>query len=168
MNPDIKLPPLLFGGTGYESANQDMPDTLPERYEMGTLNIAGVAGLNAALKWILDMKPNTLFEHECQKRARLLEILEEYEMIKVVGNANGQKYVGIVSCIIEGLSSDSAGTVLSQRNIAVRTGLHCAPAAHQFMGTYPAGTIRFSIGAFTSEQDFVDLKEALDYITENV
>lgn len=64
MKPDFELPPTLFGGTGYDSANQDMPASLPEKYEMGTLNIAGVAGLNAALKWIISQGAEKLYSEE--------------------------------------------------------------------------------------------------------
>ena len=95
-------------------------------------------------------------------------LLEEYEFIKIVGNNPECNYVGIVSCLIDGISSDSAGSIFDQQGIALRTGLHCAPLAHQFLGTYPAGTIRFSVSCFTTEKDFEDLREALDYIEENL
>lgn len=68
MKPEIQLPAVLFGGTGYDSANQDMPDSLPERYEMGTSNIAGIAGLNAALQWSQEIGLQIIFEHEQQNR----------------------------------------------------------------------------------------------------
>ena len=77
-------------------------------------------------------------------------------------------YVGIVSCLIDGISSDSAGSIFSEKGISVRTGLECAPLAHQFMGTYPAGTIRFSVGYFTTDEDFSRLQDTLDYIEENI
>ena len=141
MKPEIKLPAVIFGGTGYESANQDMPLSLPERYEMGTMNLIGVAGLHAALKWINDISISSLREKESQNRQRLLEILDDYWFIKVVGNFPKNEYVGIVSCLIDGISSDSAGKIFDKVGIAVRTGLQCAPLAHEFAGTYPAGTI---------------------------
>ena len=149
MKPDFELPPTLFGGTGYDSANQDMPASLPEKYEMGTLNIAGVAGLNAALKWIISQGAEKLYSEEKKRRARLLSILSEYDFVKVIGNSDGGRYVGIVSCLIDGISSDSGGSIFAERGIAVRTGLQCAPKAHQFLGTYPAGTVRFSVNALT-------------------
>ena len=167
MKPEIKLPAVIFGGTGYESANQDMPLSLPERYEMGTMNLIGVAGLHAALKWINDISISSLREKEAQNRQRLLEILDNYWFIKVVGNFPKNEYVGIVSCLIDGISSDSAGKLFDEAGIAVRTGLQCAPLAHEFAGTYPAGTIRFSVSYFTTEQDFQGLISALDYIEEN-
>lgn len=168
MKPEINLPAVIFGGTGYESANQDMPQSLPERFEMGTLNISGVAGLNAALRWIDEMTVERLYEQESRKREQLIELLTKYNFIRIVGNEKTKKYVGIVSCLIEGISSDSAGTIFNEQGIAVRTGLQCAPLAHKFLGTYPAGTIRFSVNSFTSEEDFNELKRAMDYIEENM
>ena len=168
MKPEIDLPAVLFGGTGYDSSNQEMPDSLPEKYEMGTLNIAGVAGLNAALKWITEQTISQLFKEEEKRRQQLLSLLEDYSIIKTVGNIEGRQYVGIVSCLIDGISSDSAGNVFSGLGISVRTGLQCAPKAHKFLGTYPAGTIRFSVNALTNDEDFEDLKYALDDIEMNL
>lgn len=168
MEPSIKLPAVLFGGTGYESANQDMPESIPEKYELGTLNIVGIAGLNASLKWIQEKTMEALAQKEKENREKLLEILSNYDFIRIVGNYKNHEYVGIVSCLIEGISSDSAGNIFDRQGIAVRTGLHCAPLAHKFMGTYPAGTIRFSVNYFTSEEDFEQLIEALDFIEENL
>ncbi len=168
MSPEIKLPAVIFGGTGYESANQDMPDSIPEKYEMGTLNISGVAGLNAALDWIQRTTIAELKNIEANNRQKLIDLLEGYEFIHIVGNEPEREYVGIVSCLIDDISSDSAGNVFNQQGIALRTGLHCAPLAHQFIGTYPAGTIRISVNYFTSEKDFEELRKALDYIEKNL
>ena len=168
MKPGFELPTVLFGGTGYDSANQDMPSSLPEKYEMGTLNISGIAGLNAALKWIKGQSIAKLYSDELDHRKKLLDLLKRYDFIKVIGNAEGCKYVGIVSCLLEGISSDSAGSVFSERGISVRTGLQCAPRAHQFLGTYPAGTIRFSVSALTRSNDFDELENALDDIQLNL
>lgn len=168
MKPEINLPSVIYGGTGYESANQNMPISLPERFEMGTMNISGIAGLNAALKWINEVSISSLREKETRNRQRLLGILEDYWFIKVIGNYPQNNYVGIVSCVIDGISSDSAGQIFDKAGIAVRTGLQCAPSAHEFMQTYPAGTIRFSVSYFTTEQDFQELVQALDHIEANL
>jgi selenocysteine lyase/cysteine desulfurase len=168
MNPEIKLPPVLFGGTGFESANQNQPESLPERFEIGTLNILGIAGLNAALKWSIELGIQTLSEKESENRKRLLALLSNYDWIKIIGNEDGNEYVGIVSCLIEGISSDSAETIFNDRGIAVRTGLQCAPLAHKFMRTYPSGTVRFSVCYFTSEKELSELKDALDDIEEEM
>ncbi|MBO4888561.1 MAG: aminotransferase class V-fold PLP-dependent enzyme [Firmicutes bacterium] len=168
MKPTANLLPVIFGGTGYDSANQNMPDSLPEKYEMGTFNILGVSGLNAALKWIKERTVNQLYKEENDHREKLLQLLYEYPFLSVIGNIQGRKYVGIVSCRIDGISSDSAGSIFAENGIAVRTGLQCAPKAHKFLGTFPEGTIRFSVNCFTSENDFVELRNVLSYIQENL
>jgi cysteine desulfurase family protein len=168
MNPSIDLPAVLFGGTGYDSSNQDMPNRLPEKYEMGTLNTSGIAGLNAALKWIKETTIEKLWEKDQINRQKLIDVLSGYDFISIVGDNDDNEYVGIVSCLIDGISSDSAGSIFDKQYVSVRTGLQCAPLAHKFLGTYPAGTIRFSVSYFTVDEDFEALKQALDYIEENI
>lgn len=168
MKPDFDLPATLFGGTGFESANQDMPQSLPERFEVGTNNIAGIAGLNASLCWIETEGISTLYQRESQNRARLLELLHQHDFLKPIGINASQKYVGIISCTFDGISSDSAGIIFDERNISVRTGLQCAPLAHRFLGTFPSGTIRFSVSCLTSEKDFEELANALDSIEGDI
>ncbi len=168
MKPEIDLPTVLFGGTGFESANQNMPQSLPERFEMGTVNTSGIAGLNAAVKWIQSQTVPSLYLEEQKKRKALLDLLNKYDFINIIGNEPSQEYVGIVSCVIDSVSSDTAAQLFSERNISVRTGLHCSPLAHKFLGTYPSGTIRFSVNYFTTQEDFFDLQAALDDIEENI
>ena len=168
MNPSVQPDPVIFGGTGYDSANQDMPESLPEKYEMGTINVDGMGGLNAALRWIDEQTVEKLFNDEVIQRKRLIDILSQYSFIKIIGNVPGRDYVGIVSCLMDSISSDSAGPVFSERGISVRTGLQCAPLAHKFLNTYPAGTIRFSVNSMTGDQDFQELKEALDDIADEM
>ena len=167
MKPDFDLPATLFGGTGFDSVNQDMPDSLPERFEIGTQNIVGVAGLNASLKWIDQQGIDVLWKKEHENRIRLLDIISEYSFMKTIGISKSQQYVGIVSCLLEGISSDSAGMIFSERDIAVRTGLQCAPLSHKFLGTYPSGTIRFSVSCMTTNEDFEQLERALESIEED-
>lgn len=168
MNPSIDLPAVFFGGTGYESANQDMPESIPQRFEFGTLNTSGVAGLNAALKWIKNTGIENIWEKEMEHRKKLISVLSKYSFIKIIGNEEGQKYAGIVSAVIDGISSDIAGNLFNEQGISVRTGLQCAPLAHKFLNTYPAGTIRFSVSYFTTDEDFQMLDDALRYIEDNL
>ena len=168
MKSEIKLFPILFGGTGYDSANQNMPDSLPQRFELGTMNTSGIAGLHAALGWLQGQGIANIWQKEQEHRKRLLGILQKYSFITLAGISEEAEYAGIVSCLLDGISSDSAGMIFNEQNISVRAGLQCAPLAHQFLGTYPAGTIRFSAGYFTSEADFEELIAALDYIEENM
>lgn len=168
MNPSYKLAPVLFGGTGFDSANQDMPSVLPERFEIGTMNSQAIAGLYASVQWINEIGVNTIFEREKENRKHLITLLNSYDFAKVIGDFPNADYVGIVSCVIEGISSDTSGQLFAERKIAVRTGLHCAPLAHQFVGTFPSGTIRFSTGYFTSDNDFDELRQVLDDLNDNL
>ena len=168
MKPGIELEPVFFGGTGFDSANQDMPTSLPERFEFGTMNTVGIAGLNASVKWILQQGVDALAAAEAKNRNKLLTLLREYDYVSIIGDIDGHDYVGIVSCVIDDISSDIAGQLFSERNIAVRTGLHCAPNAHKFLKTFPAGTIRFSVNSFTTDEDFEVLREALEDINDNL
>ena len=195
MKAGFDLSPVLFGGTGYESANQDMPKEIPQRYEMGTLNISGIAGLYAATGWILETGIDEIWTREQEHRKCLLEILRKYDFVKVVGNCHTDsilltqnhggmghseltmpvgrqnsesQYAGIVSVLIEGLPSDTAASVFAEQNIAVRSGLQCAPLAHKTLGTFPAGTVRFSTSYFTGDEDFLELERAMEWIRENI
>ena len=162
----IKPQPLLFGGTGVESANQALPESVPERYEVASPDIAAIAGLNASLKWIKETGIENIYAKEQENHKRLIELLSKYENIKVLEMGDAET-IGVVSCLFDGYGSDSIGQVLSEQNIAVRTGLHCAPIAHKFLGTFPAGTVRFSVSYFNTSEEFEMLENALDYIEAN-
>lgn len=162
----IPLEPIIFGGTGIDSANQDMPDIVPVKYEAGSSNIQAVAGLHAAIKWLLARKEE-IIRKETENHQRLLDILKSYHNIQIVGPEDRRNCIGVVSCLFDQYSPDNIGNVLDEKGIAVRTGLECAPIAHQHLGTFPAGTVRLSVGYFTSESDFNELDQALQYIEEN-
>ena len=162
----IKPQPLLFGGTGVESANQALPESVPERYEVASPDIAAIAGLNASLKWIKETGIQNIYEKEQENYKRLVELLSRYENIKIIDTSDAES-IGVVSCLFDGYGSDSIGQILSEQNVAVRTGLHCAPTAHKFIGTFPAGTVRFSVSYFNTDEDFDVLEAALDYIELN-
>ena len=161
-----KPQPLLFGGTGVESANQALPESVPERYEVASPDIAAIAGLNASLKWIKETGIQNIYEKEQENYKRLVELLSRYENIKIIDIGDAES-IGVVSCLFDGYGSDSIGQILSEQDVAVRTGLHCAPTAHKFIGTFPAGTVRFSVSYFNTDEDFDVLEAALDYIELN-
>ena len=143
-----------------------MPESVPERYEVASPDIAAIAGLNASLKWIKKTGIQNIYEKEQENFKRLVELLSRYKNIKIIDTIDVES-IGVVSCLFEGYSSDSIGQILSEQNVAVRTGLHCAPTAHKFIGTFPAGTVRFSVSYFNSDEDFDVLEAALDYIELN-
>lgn len=158
--------PILFGGTGIDSANQDMPDVLPQKYEAGSSNIHALAGLHAALEWCFE-QGDKLYVKEKEAHMKLLCVLEGHMNITVIGPTDRGKCIGVVSCLFDGYAADAIGEVLAKFDIAVRTGLECAPIAHKTLGTFPAGAVRFSVGYFTDDNDFERLEEALEYIEEN-
>lgn len=164
--PETNPVPILFGGTGVESALQDMPHDTPARYEMGSQNIQAIAGFHAALAWFLDHS-DVIRSTEEANHKRLLSILQAHSNINIVGPKDRTSCIGVVSCLFDDYSSDNIGDVLDRLGIAVRTGLHCAPIAHKTLGTFPAGTVRFSVSFFTTENDFQTLEAALEYIEEN-
>ena len=164
---NYNLHPVLFGGTGIESANQDMPKNAPARYEMGSQNIQAIAGLHEAVKW-WNENTEEIRTKEAKNHKRLYELLKQYDFIKIVGPEDRSNLIGVISCLFDGYSADEIGHVLDEQDIAVRTGLQCAPLAHKTLGTFPAGTVRFSVQYFTTEEDFETLNNVLDYIRENI
>lgn len=162
-----KLEPLMYGGSGIDSVSRTMPETVPERYESGSRNIHAVAGLNAAIKWILKQGVENIYQKEKKYTTKLVDIIKGYSNIKLVGYKDDESNIGVVSCLFDGYSSDNIGQVLNEQKIAVRTGLHCSPIAHEFFGTSPEGTVRFSIGYFNTDEDLEKLQDALDYIELN-
>ncbi len=164
---DSKLEPLIYGGTGTESANQEMPLDTPSRFEAGSLNIHAISGLNSALKWINTIGIEKISYHEQNNLKRIYSILSRFNNIKIIGMNDLNKHVGVVSCVFDGFSSDEIGKILGENDIAVRTGLHCSPSAHKFLGTFPSGTVRLSVSYFNNDDDFEKLEEVLEYIEEN-
>ena len=171
---DARPEPLLYGGTGMESASPDLPESLPERYEVGSPNIAAIAGLNAALKWIKNTGIGNIRYQEQANRKRLLEMLGRFDNVRLFPKdfhtlpLNENAWVGIISCVFDGYSAENIGRIMNERDIAVRTGLHCAPAAHRFIGTFPTGTVRFSVSCFNNTTDFPQLERVLNFIRDNV
>lgn len=158
------LVPFVFGGTGIDSKNSQMPQAMPERYEAGSLNIQAVVGLNAALKWIKQIGIEIIREKEKAMTRRLLLILESHANIHIIRSSDENNNIGVVSCLFDDYTSEEIGQILSNNDIAVRAGLHCAPIGHEYLGTSPQGTVRFSVSYFTTESDIVALENALNII----
>lgn len=165
-NENSKLNPLIYGGTGSDSANLELPKTIPEKFEVGSPNIQAIAGLHAALKWIKEIGIDTIRKKELEIVASVIDCLTEFSDIKIKGKGKAQS-VGIISFTFDGYSPDNIGRILSDNDIAVRTGLHCAPDAHRFIRTFPSGTVRISTGFFNSGEDVQKLHNVLKYIYDN-
>lgn len=147
--------PLLFGGTGSESLRQDMPDYTPDRAEAGTVNVPGIAGLGAGLRYIKQAGIGNIFKREQQQVQRCAAGLEKLGM-KVF---SGPHQAGTVS-FLPGMDCETAAQMLARRGIAVRAGLHCAPFAHESAGTLETGTVRISFGHDASNEQTQRLLQA--------
>ena len=137
-----RLPkPLLAGGTGSESQNQNMPEDLPERGEAGTLNVPGIAGLSAGISYILEQGTERILAREERQMRRCAQGLQAMGLPVFTG----KHQIGTVS-FVPPLDVQEFSDALGKRGIAVRGGLHCAPLAHESAGTLDTGTVRVSFG----------------------
>lgn len=150
----VEIKPLKRGGTGSNSEHEFQPDFLPDKYESGTLNTVGIAGLGASVKFILDEGVGKIRKREMELTYQLIKALESIDEIKVYGTKDPDKQISVISINIEGLEPSEVGYIFDQVfDIMVRVGLHCAPAAHKTIGTFPHGTVRMGIGYFTTPED---------------
>ena len=151
-----RFKPLKQGGTGSRSEHQQQPDFLPDRFESGTANAVGLAGLAAGVRWVLDRGIKAIRQHEVELARRLIDGLCDIPGVTVYGGLDAERQTATVSFNIAGLIPSEVGLRLDDEyGILCRVGLHCAPAAHRTLGTFPRGTVRFSLGAF-SVKDEVD------------
>ena len=164
-NKNTKLKPFIFGGTGIDSANREMPEDLPERFEAGTLNLLSIVGLNYSVKWLIN-NCDFATRKENENYLRLSELLKSVSFLEIETPVNMSK--SIIACKINGFTSDEFGRILAERGIAVRTGLHCAPKAHEYIGSFPEGLVRFSISCLTKDSDFDRLTEVLSLLNEEL
>ena len=141
--------PLLYGGTGSASLEQEMPDFLPDRLEAGTHNMPGIAGLEAGLRFVRRMG-GRIARHESELTARAAERLRTVDGVTVYASRDASAQTGVLSFRIDAQGSEETADALARRGIAVRGGLHCAPRAHQTAGTLPDGTVRMSVSAFNA------------------
>ena len=154
--------PLREGGTGSASESLRQPAMLPDRLESGTANLPGIAGLTQGLKFVLRHRA-AIAEYEQTLRARLLEGLMNRADIQVYGGPQESAHTGVVSFNIRGMDSGQAADALNKQKIAVRGGLHCAPAIHAWLGT--EGAVRASLGPFNTEKDVDDFLLATEIIS---
>jgi len=160
---DLVLDPLIEGGTGSHSSQEEQPSELPERYESGTQNTPGIAGLGAGIEFLLREGLQLVWSHKRHLTQLALKALqEEITRIRLYGPLDPDSQVAVISFNLEGYDPAELGFLLDEEfDIQVRSGLHCAPLAHQTIGTFPQGTVRISFGYFNSQDDIGQLIEAL-------
>lgn len=144
--------PLLFGGTGSDSINQNMPDSLPERLEAGTLNVPGIAGLLAGIEFVCDRGTENIHSYEQLLLHQMTDRLSKIPKLKLFCDLDHDQS-GILSFSVPETDSESFCEVLSRKGIAVRGGLHCAPLAHRSAGTLENGTVRISLSPFVTQEE---------------
>jgi cysteine desulfurase family protein len=149
-----KMDSLITGGTGSLSESVKQPDFLPDKFESGTLNTPGIIGLKAGIEYINNKGINNLYQHEIELFKSFLSGLNELDNIEVYGSKDLNNKVPTVSLSVKGYDLGDLGFKLAEKyGIMVRSGLHCAPLAHKTIGTYPEGTLRFSLGINTTKDD---------------
>jgi selenocysteine lyase/cysteine desulfurase len=159
-----RLSPQKRGGTGSRSEQERQPDFLPDAFESGTANAVGLAGLAAGVRWVLDRGVDTIRRHEMALARQLIAGLQEIEGVTVYGGLDASRQTATVSFAVDELEPSDVGLRLDDEyEIMCRVGLHCAPAAHKTLGTFPAGTVRFAPGAFSTAED---VRKAIQAVRE--
>ena len=162
------LTPLIAGGTGSFSHLETLPTHMPDAFESGTLNLPGIIGLNEGLAYIESQGMENIHNHELALTQSFLEGLQSIDGINIVGKQNIQDRTAVVSITIDGMDPASIAYELeSTYHIMTRVGLHCAPRAHQTLGTYPEGTVRFSFGYANTLKDVESALSALNTIVKS-
>ncbi len=154
LNSKISLSPIIFGGTGSVSASLDQPDFLPDIAESGTVNVSGAAGLSAGISFINKVGINNIYTHEMELASYFYDKIAEMPNILLYSSkpfANSS--VATVSFNVKGKASTDVADTLDRYNIAVRSGLHCSPMAHNFLGTSESGTVRASFSYFNTKNE---------------
>lgn len=162
------LTPLIAGGTGSFSHLETLPTHMPDAFESGTLNLPGIIGLNEGLAYIESQGMENIHNHELALTQAFLEGLQSIDVVNIVGKQDIQDRTAVVSITIDSMDPASIAYELeSTYHIMTRVGLHCAPRAHQTLGTYPEGTVRFSFGYANTHEDVVSALSALHRILKN-
>lgn len=163
----IKLKNFKEGGTGSNSHFMMQPDFIPDKFESGTLNTPGIAGLSEGLKFIKKIGINNIRKHHDELMYFLLEEMKKLDYIKIYGNTSVMERNTVLSINVEGIDSSIVGELLNERKIAVRTGYHCTPLIHDVIGTEYAGTVRISPGFFNTLEEIEILIKAIKEIYKN-
>lgn len=151
-----QMKPYIAGGTGSQSDVLQMPESLPDKYESGTMNLPGIIGLHAALSYIEETGIKTIHRKKLELTQYFLENVKEFSNIRIVGKKGMKDRVAVVS--LDFVQEDNAVVAFELEQyygIMTRVGLHCAPIAHRTLHTYPQGTVRFAFGA-SNTRDEID------------
>ena len=164
VTPDFAetLTPLIAGGTGSLSDSEALPPFFPDRLEAGTANVPGIYGLEAALAFLEQTGIDAIRDHELMLTQQFLEGLRRISHVHLIGTEDLSRRVGVISLDFPGRDNGECAYALEQSfGILTRCGLHCAPAAHRTLGTYPRGTVRFSLSRYNTTAHVQAVLDAL-------
>lgn len=162
----VDIKPLIFGGTGIKSELLYQPEERPIYYESGTPNIVGMAALRAGVSFVRKKGVKEMSKHKAALFDQVIQEFEKYPEITIYGKK--EYYAPLISFNFKGIATEEVGYILADSyDIAVRTGLHCAPLIHKKLGTYPKGTVRISFSCFTTEEDIRCFLDAIHQIVIN-
>ncbi|MDD5591597.1 MAG: aminotransferase class V-fold PLP-dependent enzyme [Dehalococcoidales bacterium] len=171
INNDVnvsRIEPLTCGGTGSRSESEEQPENLPDKFESGTANLVGIAGLGAGLKWIMDRGISEIRDNMKRLRRTLIDGLSALPGVIIYGTTDTDLSLAIVSFKIDGKHVSEIGLILDEEyGILSRVGLHCAPAAHKTIGSFPEGTVRLSPGVFTTVSEVQETVRAIRKIVKS-
>ncbi len=152
---------VIEGGTGTDSLNFEQPQLPPERFESGTVNVPGIAGISAGIKFVKQHTTMGIYKHEMMLIKRLYKGFKDIPTVVMYTDINNGDFAPVLSFNVKGRQSGETASFLADRGIALRAGLHCASTAHKSIGTLPGGTVRVSPGMFNSAYD-------IDYLIKSV
>lgn len=156
--------PLLEGGTGSLSVQQEMPQFLPDRLEAGTHNIPGIAGLLEGVRFVRQQRTDRICHHERLLTQMAAEQLRMLPGVRVYAQPDLANQAGVLSFSVEGKDVEEIGRALGEREIAVRTGTHCAPLAHRSAGTLDSGTVRLSFSVWNTADEIKQFLQVMEEI----
>ena len=165
--PQVSVKPLIFGGTGSRSEEREQPSFYPDCLESGTLNTPGLAGLLAGVRFVRTTGMEKIRYRESELAEKLRTALRKMQGISMKGEKQGQLQTAVLSFMVEGIDSNVAALWLEEKaGIICRAGLHCAPWAHEALGTLETGTIRLSPGYFNTDAEIEAAIKALHQLTQ--
>ncbi|WP_373230405.1 aminotransferase class V-fold PLP-dependent enzyme [Cohnella sp.] len=169
IHPNLELEPLMQGGTGSKSEAPEQPNVRPDRYEAGTQNTVGIAGLSEGVSYVLKETIQAIHEKEQALTFELMEGLQSIPGITLLGPAIGEERTAIVSFLLKGVDPSEMAFLLDQQfGIAVRAGFHCTPLGHETAGSFGTGAVRASPGYFTEKSEIVSMINAVSEINRTL
>lgn len=155
------------GGTGSFSEQEYQPEVLPDKFESGTLNLPGIFGLNASLKWIKEIGIKSIYEHEQYLGSLFLSNILNMYGVRLHGIKEMNGRTSVFSITFDNLETAEAAYILdNEYGIMTRSGIHCSPLSHKTLETFPQGTVRFSFGFYNNKEEVNRISEAVYKISK--